>query len=75
MSLWQKLTTRNVGAVDRILRVLPFAAFIYVWTTGALVGVPLIAFGIISVMLLITSVTGMCSIYAMLGLNTCKIKG
>lgn len=74
MSLLKKLTTRNVGSFDRIIRALPFALFIYVLITGALAGTPLIALGVISIMLLVTSITGMCSIYAMLGMSTCKVK-
>ncbi len=74
MSLWKKLTTRNVGAFDRVLRAVPFAVFAYMWVTGALTGLPLIVLGVVSAMLLVTAVTGMCSIYAMLGLSTCKVK-
>ena len=70
MSILKKLTTRNVGAVDRVIRALPFALFLYLWSSAALTGWPLIAFGIVSVMLLMTAITGMCSIYAMLGLST-----
>jgi len=72
MSLWTRLTTRNVGKVDRIMRALPFVVFLYALFTSALTGLPLIALGILSAMLLLTSLTGMCSIYAMLGLSTCK---
>ncbi len=71
MSLWTKLTTRNVGKFDRVLRAIPFAVFLFVLFNGTLVGLPLIALGVISTMLLVTSITGMCSIYAMLGMSTC----
>ena len=74
MSIMKKLTTRNVGGFDRVLRALPFVGFLYAFASGALTGVPLIAFGVVSAMLLLTSVTGMCSIYAMLGLSTCKAR-
>ena len=72
MSLWKRLTTPNVGTTDRILRALPFAVFVYIWTTGALTGAPLIVLGIVSAMLLLTAITGLCSIYAMLGISTRK---
>lgn len=74
MSLWKKLTTRNVGNMDRVLRAVPFAIFIYLAVTSTLTGLPLVVLGIATAMLLLTSVTGMCSIYAMLGLSTCKLK-
>lgn len=74
MSLWTKLTTRNVGSIDRILRAIPFAIFVYVFFAGGLSGAPLVILGVLSTMLLVTSVTGMCSIYAIFGWSTCKVK-
>lgn len=70
MSLIQKLTTRNVGAFDRVLRTLPLIATVLLWQTGGLMGVPLIVAGVVSAMLFVTAITGMCSIYALLGLTT-----
>lgn len=74
MSLMSRLLTRNVGAVDRFLRALPALAFALVWATGALTGTPLILFGIFAAMLLLTALTALCSIYAMLGWSTCPLK-
>lgn len=74
MSLLNRLLTRNVGTVDRIIRTLPALAFAYVWATGTLAGVALIVFGVISAMLLFTAITSRCSIYAMLGLSTCPLQ-
>lgn len=75
MSLMKRLTTPNVGAVDRVLRALPFALFLYCYATGALTGGALIALGVVSAMLLLTAVTGLCSIYAMLGISTREATG
>ncbi len=74
MSVMQRFLTRNVGNTDRLFRALPAAIFAYVWATGTLTGTILIAFGILSVMLLLTALTGRCSIYAILGLSTCPAK-
>ena len=74
MSLISRMLTRNVGAFDRLLRSVPAIAFLAVWATGALSGVPLIVFGILAAMLLVTAVTARCSIYAMLGWSTCPVK-
>jgi Protein of unknown function (DUF2892) len=71
MSLMSRLMTRNVGTIDRIIRTLPALVFAYVWATGSLAGIALIVFGVISAMLLFTAITSRCSIYAMLGFNTC----
>jgi len=68
------MLTRNVGAFDRLLRSVPAFAFLAVWATGALSGVPLVVFGILAAMLLVTAVTARCSIYAMLGWSTCPVK-
>ena len=64
--------TPNVGRWDRLIRALPFAAFVYLWAAGLLAGPALWAAGIVSAMLLATAITGMCSIYALLGINTRK---
>ena len=70
MSFRQRFLTPNVGTVDRWLRALPFVFFAYIWFTGTLAGPALIALGVISTMLLVTAVTGLCSIYGMLGIST-----
>ena len=74
MSLMKRFLTRNVGAIDRVIRTLPALVFVVVWATGALSGVPLLIFGILAAMLLVTAVTARCSIYAIFGLSTCPIK-
>ena len=74
MSLTTRLLTRNVGAVDRVLRTLPAIAFVVVWATGMLTGTSLIILGIVAAMLLATALTARCSIYAVLGWSTCPIK-
>lgn len=71
MSFLERLTTRNVGTLDRIIRTLPAIAFAYVWATGAVTGTALIVFGVVAAMLLFTAVTSRCSIYAMFGVGTC----
>jgi len=73
MSLVKRFTTKNVGNFDRILRSLPFIAFIYVWQTGNLSGTPLLVLGIFAAMSLFTALTARCSIYAMFGLSTCAL--
>lgn len=74
MTFLQRLTTRNVGNADRVIRAIPFAVFVWAWASGALVGLPLVILGIAATMMLFTAVTGLCSIYAMLGISTCKAR-
>lgn len=72
MSLWTRLTTRNVGPADRLIRTLPVLIVSALWATGRLEGTLLVVLGVLSVMLLFTALTGRCSIYTVLGLSTCK---
>jgi hypothetical protein len=74
MSLLTRFTTRNVGTIDRLVRTLPAIAFAYAYATGALAGAALIGLGIIAAMLLVTSVSARCSIYALFGLSTCPLQ-
>ncbi len=74
MSLLKKLTTRNVGTLDRWIRALPAVIVAGLWASGALTGTALLIAGILAAMLLVTAITGMCSIYAMLGISTCPVK-
>lgn len=61
--------TKNVGGVDRTLRIVVGLALIAAAATGA-VGV----WGYIGVVPLLTGLVGWCPPYALLGFNTCKTK-
>jgi len=74
MSFLKRLTTRNVGTADRIIRTLPSIAFAFVWATGVMTGGALVLFGVISAMLLFTAITSRCSIYAIFGIGTCPLQ-
>lgn len=74
MSLIKKFTTKNVGNLDRLLRLAPAAMVVYVWQTQSLTGIAFWSLAIIAAMLAFTSLTARCSIYAVLGLSSCKIK-
>lgn len=74
MFLTRMMTTKNVGALDRALRALPALATFAAWWSGLLSGAWLLAALFASGMLLVTSLTGACSIYYMLGLSTCPVR-
>jgi|OpeIllAssembly_1097287.scaffolds.fasta_scaffold317304_1 uncharacterized membrane protein len=65
---------KNVGSVDKIVRLLLAAVFILLFIFNA---VPVI-FGYIllalAVILILTSLLNFCPIWMMFGVNTCKIK-
>ena len=67
------LTTKNVAGWDRLLRALPAAFVGWAWYIGLIGGVLASALAVPAVMLLVTSVTGTCSIYYMLGWSTCPV--
>jgi hypothetical protein len=69
------LTTRNVGTFDRFLRLLPTPIVGTCIFAGLLSGPLAWGLGIVAAMLLMTTVTGSCSIYYMLGYSTCPISG
>lgn len=74
MSLLKRLTTRNVGTVDRIFRAVPAVVVAVLWLTETLAGTALIVCAIVAAMLLLTAITSRCSIYAMLGISTCSTR-
>ena len=61
--------TKNVGGVDRILRIVVGLALIAAAATGA-IGV----WGYIGLVPLATGLMGWCPPYAILGFNTCSMK-
>lgn len=62
--------TRNVGGIDRIIRIVIGAALI----VGAITGT-LGAWGWIGLVPLATGLIGWCPPYAIFGINTCKTNG
>ncbi len=59
---------KNVGGIDRILRIVVGAALIVAAATGT-VGL----WGYIGVLPLLTGLVGWCPPYALLGFNTCSV--
>ena len=62
----------NMGAVDRIIRLLLVAVVIVLYFTGTIHGPLAIVLGIIAAVFFITSLVGFCPAYVPLGLSTCK---
>jgi hypothetical protein len=64
------LLTRNVGTTDRVLRAIPAIVVAALWWLGTLSGTAALLLSIFAGMLLVTSVSGRCSIYAATGVST-----
>jgi hypothetical protein len=60
---------RNVGGIDRVIRIVVGIALIAATLTGT-IGV----WGWIGVVPLATGIFGMCPAYKLIGLNTCPLK-
>ena len=60
---------RNVGGIDKILRIVAGAGLIGATADGALP-----AWGYIGIVPLATGLIGWCPLYPLLGMNTCPMK-
>jgi hypothetical protein len=65
---------RNVGPVDRILRLALAAMFLAVAIAGVVTGPVAAGALVIAAILLVTGATGVCPLYALLGLSTCPVR-
>lgn len=61
---------RNIGTIDRILRVVVGLALVVMAATGTIA-----AWGYIGVIPLVTGLIGNCPLYSLLGLSTCPLSG
>ena len=61
---------RNMGILDRIIRVALVALVAVLYFTGVLSPVAAIILGILAVVFLLTSIVGMCPTYLALGIST-----
>lgn len=69
-----KTMKKNMGNLDRGIRVILAAVFIYLYFSGTVsgtLGYVLLAFGAV---FLLTSLVSFCPLYPLSGINTCKTK-
>jgi Na+/H+ antiporter NhaB len=63
---------KNMGTADRIIRAIIGVAIIVLYFAGQITGVAAIILGILTVILLATSITGVCPGYWPFGISTIK---
>ncbi len=63
---------QNMGAIDRIARVLLAAIVLVLYLTGVISGLAAIILGVIAVIFVVASVIGFCPLYVPLKLSTNK---
>ena len=62
---------KNMGSLDRILRIVVAAVLAYLAATGVLSGGIAIGAWIVAAVFLITSLIGFCPAYRLIGVDTC----
>jgi hypothetical protein len=61
---------KNMGTIDRVIRVLLAVAVAVLYMTGMITGVWAIILGVIAVIFLVTSMIGFCPLYTLLKIST-----
>ncbi len=65
---------RNMGAADRIIRLLLAAIFAGLFFTDKVTGTFGIVLLVLAIVFVLTSLVSFCPLYPLLGINTCKTK-
>jgi hypothetical protein len=61
---------KNMGAVDKIIRILLAIVVIVFYLNGSITGVAAIILGIVAFVFIVTSLIGFCPLYAILKIST-----
>ena len=64
--------TKNLGSIDRGLRLTLAAIVVILYLTGAISGVAAIILGVLAAIFVVTSLVGFCPLYAPFKLSTRK---
>ena len=65
---------RNMGTADRIIRILIAALLAYLYFSKKVTGTWGIVLLVVAVVFVLTSLIGICPLYSILGINSCKRK-
>ena len=63
---------KNMGAVDRIIRIILAAVVAVLFFTKQITGTAAIVLGILAIVFVLTSLVGVCSLYIPFGISTKK---
>ena len=63
---------RNMGAIDRVIRILLAIVIIVLYSNGSITGVAAIILGIVAFIFIVTSLIGFCPLYAVCKISTIK---
>jgi hypothetical protein len=65
---------KNMGSIDKIIRLIFAAVIVYLFVTGLISGTLGLVLLVFSLVFVVTSLTGVCPLYTIFGINTCSIK-
>lgn len=65
---------KNMGTIDRVIRILSALAVAILYFTGKLSGLAAIILGIFAIVFILTSLVGFCPLYTLFGIKTTKNK-
>lgn len=63
---------KNMGTIDRVIRILLAIAVAVLYLTGNITGIAAIILGVVAVVFILTSVIGFCPLYVPLKISTIK---
>ncbi len=63
---------KNMGTVDRVIRVLLAVVVLILYLTGNITGLAAVILGIIAVIFVVTSIIGFCPLYVPFKISTIK---
>jgi len=63
---------KNVGAVDKIIRIVLAAVLVILYLANVVSGTLGIVFIVVALVLLLTAFMNFCALYTLLGISTCK---
>lgn len=65
---------KNMGSIDRIIRLLLAAIFAYLYFAGIVTGTSGLILVILGGVFVLTSLVSFCPLYTLFGVNTCAVK-
>ncbi len=68
----QKVMKKNMGATDRLLRVIVALVIAVLYTKGTIAGTTGIVLMALAIIFVLTSLVSFCPLYLPFGINTCK---
>jgi len=63
---------KNMGTVDRVVRAIFAVVVAILYFSGSISGTAAVILGVLAVIMLLTSISGICPLYGPLGISTMK---